>query len=369
MMTPSDDKISSFQLAVFIYNVVLGVGIITLPATLTKAVNQDAWIVALLAGAINLILLYFMYSVGKKYSSYGFIGTLRKLFGKFFGTLLALPVAAYYVIFSGLEIRIFSETIKVYLLNNTPIEFIIIPLMILAVFLVRSGIEPITRFYEAITPVSILIIVSILIAPLPHSDFTNIRPIFSEPLTSYLTGIKSGLFAFAGYEVYLIIFPFIRKPKEAYKAAAIPIIMISGLYAVIIIECIAKLGVEQTQSLIYPTLSLLKASSVPGAFIERIEGLLLSLWVIFVFTTVSAVMYGFSVIIGDIINQKKRKHIVAIAIPIMYIFSLSGGSVVELFDMVDRLSTYFGLYTIVFIPIIMFIFSLLRGKGDKKIES
>lgn len=368
-MTPSDDKISSFQLGVFIYNTVLGVGIITLPAALTKAVNQDAWMVVLLAGGINLILLYFMYMAGKKYSSYGFVGTLKKLFGKFFGTLLALPVIAYYIILAGLEIRIFSETIKVYLLNNTPLEFIIIPLLILAVFLVRSGIEPIARFYEAITPVSILIIIIVLIVPLPHSDFTNIRPFFSESLVNYFNGVKSAIFAFAGYEVFLIIFPFLRKPKESFKAAAAPIIIISGLYAVIIIECIAKLGVKQTQSLIYPTLNLLKASSVPGAFIERIEGILLSLWIIFVFTTVVAFMYGFSVIIGDITNQKKRKHIAAITIPVMYVFSLTGGSVVELFEMVDSISTYLGLYTIVFIPIIMFMFSLLRGKGDKKIES
>jgi amino acid transporter len=72
-MTPSNDKISSIQLLVFIYNIILGVGILTLPSTLAKAAEQDAWILCLISGLVNIIFIYFMCKVGVKYSEDGFV--------------------------------------------------------------------------------------------------------------------------------------------------------------------------------------------------------------------------------------------------------------------------------------------------------
>lgn len=367
-MIQENDKITSFQLGVFIFLSIIGVGIISLPASLTNEVKQDAWIVSIIAGLMSLFFLYFICRLGIKYKSLSLVAIIRKVFGEFLGTILAFPVSFYYIIISALEIRIFAETIKVYLLNSTPLEFIIVPLLMLSALLVRSGIEPIARFFEAVLPVVILILIFTFILPLPKSDFSNLRPFLTSTPLKYIGGIRGAIFAYASYEMVIIIFPFLKNPEKSYRDVGIPLLILTVLYTVIVIECIAKLGVKQTQSNIYPVLNLIKSSEVPGAFIERLEGIFISLWVIFVFTTTVAYLYSFSVIIGDIFNQKKRKHIIPIFIPIIYVIALIGESVGELFKIVEIVSIYLGVYTIVFIPITALIVSYFKGKREGRDE-
>lgn len=368
-MIPDDDKISPYQVGVFVFNIIVGVGVLTLPATLTKEVESDAWILCIFAGLISIILIYLICKVGVKYSDYGFVGTLRKMFGKFLGTLLAIPVFLYFFIFTAIVIRLFGETLKLYLLSRTPLEFVMIPLIILVVFLVRSGVEPTARFFEAVTPFIMFILIILMIVALPESDFSNARPIMASPLLDYIGGLKGAVFAFAGFEILLVLFPFMRKPKQAFKASSYAIGVVTFIYTATTILCLARFGVKETQAHIYPVMSLIKSAEIPGAFIERLEGLMIALWVIFVFTTIAALTYGYSVVGGDILGHKKRKHIISLSIPILYVIGLMGESVAELFKMSDTLSTYLGAYGFIVLPILMFIVSIFKGKGGERSET
>lgn len=367
-MIPNDDKISSIQLGVFVYLTMLGVGIFTLPSDLVKYAKNDAWILCIVSGLLNIIFIYCMCKVGERFSNYGLVGTLRVLFGKFLGTILAVPVFLYFLFFASVEIRLFAETTKLYLLRRTPIEFVILPLLLLAVLLSRRGIEPIVRFFEISTPIVLVVIAMMLIVMVPKSDYSRLMPVFKTPITDYFKGMGSSLFAYAGFEVLLIVFPYVRKPKKALKASIIALVFIVVLYTIIIVQCIVRLGVEETKNIIYPTVSLIRASEVPGFFIERIEGLLLAIWVMFVFTTVVSFIYGFSVVGADILKHREKNHIISLFIPITYLITLQGSNIKEVFNFSKEISTYLGYYTLMILPVIMFIASLLRRKVGKNNE-
>lgn len=370
-MTPDNDKISNIQVGVFVFNTILGVGILTLPASLTKEVGNDAWLLSIISGLANIPFIYFICKVGERYGEKGFLGALKGLFGKFLGTVLSLPVLVYFIIFSGIVVRIFAETIKLYLLNNTPLEFVIIPLLILAIFLARSGVEPTGRFFEVVTPIIIIILVGLIITAAPNkSQVTNLRPYLTTPVMKYIKGLRTGAFSFAGFEIVMILYPFIRKPKGAFKASAISLLTLIAFYTVIIIECISKFGEKETKALIYPTMTLIKSSEVPGAFLERMEGFLISVWVLFVFTTLASLIFGFSVIGGDLLKHKERKHIIPLFLPAMYLIALTGDNVAQLFAMIDKLTLYLGGYTVMLLPTAMFIMMIIKKKkkADSKSE-
>lgn len=364
-MTPNDDKISSYQLGVIIFNTVLGIGILSLPASLTKAAENDGWILCIISGALCIFFAYLMCYVGKKYSQYGLVGTLRKLFGKIVGTILALPLLIYFIFFASIEVRLFAETAKLYLLPSTPLEFIIVPLILLMTVLARNGVETIARFFETIMPFIFFLIFILIMVTVPNSDYSNIRPFLGTPLPKLIKGVGVSVFSYAGFEILLVIFPFLRTPKKSFKSSAVGLLLIIVCYVIVEIQCLAKFGVKETQAFIYPTISLIRASQVPGGFIERLEGLLLALWVTSVFTTLVSFAFGFSVICADLLNQKKQKHIISLILPIIYVLSLIGDSVVELFDLSDMIANTFGLYTIAFLPLLMFIFSLFKKDVNK----
>lgn len=369
-MTSDNDKISSYQVGVFVFNSILGVGILTLPSTLVKLVGTDAWLLAILSGLANIPFLYFVCKVGEKYGEQGFLGILKSLFGKYLGLIVSLPVFAYLFINSGIVARIFGETVKLYLLNNTPLEFIVVPLLILAVFLARSGVEPICRFFEAVTPVIVVIMIVIIIIAFPNpKQFSNLRPYLVTPVMEYIKGLRSGAFSFSGFEVLVILYPFIKKPKETFKSSLTSLAALIVLYTVIIIECLCKFGEREVKALIYPTMTLVKASEIPGGFIERMEGLLISLWVLFVFTTLVALMYGFSVLGGDLLKQRERKHILSMFLPLMYLTALIGDNIAQLFDIIDKVTLFLGTYTVMILPTAMFIMMLIKrkaGRGKKE---
>ncbi|SKA76257.1 spore germination protein [Caloramator quimbayensis] len=367
-MTPNDDKISNIQLCVLVFNIVLGIGILTLPASLTKAAENDGWILCIISGLLCILSIYFMCYVGNKYAEYGLVGTLKKLFGGFVGTALAIPIILYYIFFCSVEVRLFAETAKLYLLPNTSLEIIILPLIILAVLLSRTGIESIARFFESITPFIFFLIFVLITVTIPKSDYSNIRPFLGTPLTKLIKGISVSIFSYAGFEILLLIFPYLRTPKKAFKFSSAGLIIIIVFYVFADIQCLAKFGVKETESFIYPTISLIRASQVPGGFIERLEGLLLALWVTSVFTTLVGLLFSLSVVLSDVLKHKKPKHIVSMFIPIIYIVALWGDSVAELFELSDKLMNTLGLYSIGILPLLMFLFSLFRKRDVKKSE-
>lgn len=366
-MTPNDDKISNIQVGVFVFNSILGVGVLSLPASMVKAAGTDAWVLTIISGFVNIFFIYIICRNGKRLGDTGFVDALKMLFGKFLGTILVIPVFIYFIAFSGLVVRIFAETLKVYLLINTPLEFIILPLLLLGIMLARGGVEPTARFFEAVTPIIIVTVVILIIMATPDKrEVTNIRPFFTTPILDYIKGLKEGTFALSGFEILLVLFSFIRKREGVFKYSSISLLIIVAFYTIITVDCIMRFGADEMKTMIYPTMTLIKSIELPGAFLEGMEGILISLWVLFVFTTVTALIFSYSVIGGDLLKQRERKHIISLFLPVMYLVSLTGDNIVELFDLTDKLTLYLGGYTIIVVPVLMFIMISLKKIGKNK---
>lgn len=363
-MISGNDKISNFQFGCLLFLTVVGVGIISLPSALVKETANDAWIVCILSGFINIIFIYFMANVVKKYGDMGFVGTLKYLFGDIIGSILIIPCILFFLLIAAYELRLFAEVTKLYLLNRTPTEYIIIPMLLLGAYLARSGIEQIARFYEVtIYLIGILYILCIFLG-LPHSNFSNLRPYFSTPVSSYIKGISSSIFTYVGYEILLIISPSIRKKEKIFKTASITLLIITALYTIFVILCIVRLGVEDTKFQLYPVISVIKATDVPGAFIERVIGLIMISWILAAYTTVVSYIYFYSVTLSDVLKQRKKNHAISLVVPVLYIISLQGQSVLDVFKIIEKISLYLGTYTLMILPFLMYIMSII--KKDKR---
>jgi len=361
-LIPNDDKISSVELGIFIFLAIMGIGILPLPSILSQSVNNDAWVLVLIAGLISILFLYIICKLGERHNNLGFVETLRLLFGKTLGTILAIPVALYAIEIAAIELRLFAEITKIYLLHKTPLEFIILPMILLTVILVRMGIEPIARSFGVFLPIGIFIILLLLIFSIQKSDYSNLQPFFTTPTIKYITGLGATFFAYAGFEITLVIFPALREPKKAFKASAIGLLCAIAVYAIITVQCIAGLGSEELKSLIWPVMALTKSISIPGGFIENVEGFLNSMWVLYSFAALVAFVYFFSVVSADIFKHKKPKHFASLCIPIVYLLALQGDSVAEVFRLSDTIMMYLGTYTMAILPVLMLAFSYLKGK-------
>jgi spore germination protein len=358
----NDDKISNFELGNLIFLTILGVGIINLPSLLAKDADSDAWILVIVDGGIIATIAYIMCKIGQRHSNLGFVGTLQYLFGKILGTAMAVPVALYTLVLTAVELRLFAEVTKIYLLHKTPLEFIILPIIILTVLLVRMGIEPISRAFGIYLFIIGFAVLFIIATGYQGNDYSNLLPMFKTPIPKFISGISSVIFAFSGFELLLVVFPYVRHPMETVRVAFAAIGSITVLYVVITIYCISKLGVEETKASIWPVMALVKTIAMPGGFIQNLEGILSSLWVVFAFTSLVGILYFFSVVAQGIFKHQTNKQFVSLSIPIMYLLSLQGESVPEVMELSDRVIKYMATYTILILPVLMLVFSYIKGK-------
>lgn len=364
-MISNNDKISSFELGIFIFLTIVGMGVLELPAQLTHAVDNDGWILPIIDGGIIILLLFIMCKVGERHSNLGFVETLKLLFGKTLGTVLAIPVALYGIFITAIELRLFAEVTKIYLLHKTPLEFIILPIILMTLVLVRMGVEPITRSFGIFMFIVGFVIIVLIITSIPKSNISNLMPFLTKPVSKYLMGISAFIFVYAGFELMLVLFPYIKDTKKAFRTSATAVFSAIVLYVILTIQCIVRLGTEETKALVWPVMALTKSISIPGGFIENVEGLLSSLWVIAAFTSLVGFLYFFCLIAAGIFKHKQHKHFASMSLPIIYLCALQGNSLPEVMELTDKIMKYFATYTMIILPILMLILSYIRGNKIK----
>lgn len=361
-----NDKITGSQLWVFIVMTVIGVGVFSLPRQVAEITGPDGWLTTIIGGVIALLDFYILSRLVKRFPEDTVVEIASKTLGKFLGTLMILIFWIYILLITSMTLRIFGEVVKMTLLLQTPIEIILISILLLSLLLARGGIEPIVRFDEIVFPLILITLVFVSLLAVPRSDFSNLLPAFrTEPL-KLLQGAYQTTYAYGGYEIILLIIPFIQKPGKAFKSGITAISVIGAVYLAMVILSFAKFSVYDVKKLIWPTLSMIRTIEVPGSFIDRLEGVVMTLWILLAYTTIVPFVYSLSIMPSRLMNQKEFKHFCSIVIPIIYLVSLIPDNVVEAYSLVGSIVKYFGTVSIFVMPVLLLIVSSIRKLGVRK---
>ncbi|QZY55467.1 GerAB/ArcD/ProY family transporter [Crassaminicella profunda] len=366
-MERNNDKISSFQLGLILAVTMIGVGILTLPRTLTEVVGPDGWVVLLLAAFIALVIALVIAVLVKKFPQETVVEFSSSLIGKPLGMIISIGFFIYCILFSAMEVRIFGEITKEYLLLNTPIEVLMITLLLAAVYLIRSGIEPIARMAQIIFPVVVLIAVVIILPVLPELDLTNLLPVLKTPITKIIKAIPIIFFSFVGIELMLLFSAFVIEPQNIKKHVSFAVIMVSAVYMFILIVTVTRFGLVESTHIIWPSLELFKTIDLPGAFIENVEAFIIGIWILSLFMTLVTLYFGGSLIISRILKSKEQNYFVLPILPIIYFIALIPDNIAQVADYMDMISNYLSTFYVILLPILLLVISSFKKrKGGKK---
>lgn len=368
-MIKNDKKLNSYQLALVIICSIFGVAILQLPAGLAETVGNEGWLVLIFVGMLVLFSIFLICKAGSLYNDEGLVGASKNTFGKILGVILIIPILTTIFVATCSVCQIFTISIRIFLIDKTPSYAILIPFLFLIMILTRGELKDILRFFQFMVPIIIIIVLAINLLTLIGADFTNLLPVFQKSPMEYLRGVQRSTFSHLGVINLLVIYPYIQKRdfKSSFKASGLSLIFVTVSYVIINALCISKLGVGETKWLIHPTLSLIKSAFIPGGFIERLEGVFMSLWVIVIFATICMAVYCISVIISDIFDFNHSKHVVTIIIPLIYVF---GATVVSILDVhiINRMNDLTtGFYSLFIFPSLFLIINKIKSKkrGDK----
>lgn len=346
------DRLTSSQVTVQLFAAMVGVGILSLPSAVVGKAGVDGWIVILLAGALALIAVTIMAYLGNCFPGKSIIQYAPLLLGRFFGTIVLLVFLIYFLMFVGTVVRMSADVTKLFLLDLTPVEVIVLGMLVTSSYLISQGINAIARFNEVIQPVTLLLLLIVLTQIFRETDFGRVLPVLGDGIQPVLHAFPTVFFSLLGFEILLFIHPFMEKPTQALKASMVAVGTTIILYTILVILSIAVMGASEVVLNEYPTLSIIKNIEVPGAFLERLDSIMMMVWVPFAVTTIVMFHYCASLITSQLLRLQEHRVISLLFVPVVFLIAVLPRNILEVAEW-NKWTSWLGAALISLVPLLL----------------
>lgn len=361
-MKINEKMISKTQFIFIIIQAQIGVGLLSLPYVVHKHAKSDGWISCIVAGIEIFIFLLIMWALGKRFPNDTIYDYTKKILGKYLGVCISILYVIFFFIVSIFVVVITISVLKKWILTLTPAYVLVIFIVGTGVYLGRENLKVIGRFFTFVS-VLILVLIFFQILSFPNLKFKYLFPIGHSGIKNILLGSHDALVAMLGFEVVLVIFPFVKATqKELLKSASISISFVSILYAFFLIVSYMSFSPVEIEIVPEPILYLLKALSYQ--VIERLDLIFLSIWVVPIITSFVTYLYLTSFGISKLLNLKNHKKatfFIGLGIAIISCFLPEEGLFLAQFG---KYISYISYLFIGVIPFLLLIISIIRKKKE-----
>lgn len=355
------DNLSVFQVAMLVSNAMLGVGLLTLPRTITAEIDSpDGWIVLIIDGIIAILFAFLVLYFFKKHQVKDIFQYTREGFGLWISKAVQLFIILYFMGVASFEAVAMSEMVRFFLLATTPVQVVILSLMCLSAYLVLGMLQSITKVFSVFLPLAIVELFLIYFFSIKSINIENIKPLLGDGFSPIFKGLNSVILSFIGVEIFLVISAFSKNRQNLKKGLmigfAIPLILYITTYVLVV----SGLSEQEVKAVTWPTISFVQSFEVRGIFIERFESFLLTTWILQFFTTTSMYYYLAAYGMTQVFKTTFKTNVL-ILLPLLFLLACVPNNTLEIIQM----STIVGkMFQIVFfvIPIATFLTVALKRK-------
>lgn len=365
----SDDQISETELMIAIPSIIIGVGILTLPADVASVtLFSDGWISILLAG----ILFTFLAIIGVKLAAFfpdqSFLSYTSYLVTRPVATIIAFIYILTAILLTSFSVRSVAYMSQQYLFNHTPMNVLALCFLLVVVYAVSGSRAGIFRLNMLFLPIILVSFIFVGILNIEWLNSANFFPMFKSDATDYLKGMVNASQAFIGFGIGLFYVVFIKKPTNRLtKKVAIGMSIPIAYYIMIFLFNIGVFGNAVTSNLEFPTIELAKHVDIPGGIFERIDALVFTIWMMAIFNTAAMILDVCVHLLSSIFKKMEKKIITFILSPIIFYFVFFLGEIEQIKATVSIVSQFFVYFTSGLI-ISLFLIAKIRGvkSHDKK---
>lgn len=341
---------------------IIGVSSFSYPREVAGAVGTNGWIIAIIEGLIWYIIAYMTYRVIEINDYNSFYDISINNFGKIIGFLVSIFFIMYNLTIISIQMRMFVEVLKMYLLEKTPTEFILIVTILTGEYIIRSDISSLVKFNEVAFLIMSCAIIFVMVFSLNKADFTNVFPILTSKPVDYIRAFCTTMFSFAGIQILYLVCPFVKNKKIIPKTIFKGIGYVVGFYVFLVVFTLAILTKEQVKVILWPTIAMVKCINIQGALVERWDGVIMSLWVLFYFTNFVNIYYLICDITRDALKLKDIRFSLVLIAPLIYCIAIYYPNVVSVHSAFARANNIFGIIGLIVIPILFYLISMFKAK-------
>ncbi|MBP1996928.1 GerAB/ArcD/ProY family transporter [Paenibacillus eucommiae] len=359
-------SISLFQLFALIVQAQFGSEELVLPNKLYQIAQQDSWLIHLLAGFLVQLVIIVLWFLLRRHPDMDVFQIGASIMGKWLGGILNLVYTSYFLFLGAfLLVRMYMFLNK-WVYPMTP-DWVLLSLIVGACcYIGAQRLRAIGRFYSITLITTAAFILIALYAFQEERDWLNLLPIAKTGWKSWVRGLEASMTSLIGFEMMLI---FVPRTKGTPKQVLWTVMAANGfvvlIHVLLILVSLVYFSPEELQYLPEPIIYMTKTYSF--VFVERIDLVYLSFWIVSSMTCFTINVYAGSIGLAQTFRRKGRTHFLygGMAICLGVAIWMDRPFIID--HWIPFIHVY-ALFIIVVIPLVLLAISALWKKGEANVS-
>ncbi|TDG00358.1 GerAB/ArcD/ProY family transporter [Paenibacillus piri] len=351
--------------AVLVTFFMTGTSILITPSGLAISAKQDAWVACLIGIGMNLAtgLLYVL--LGQRLGGQTLVQFCESTLGKWLGKAVSAGFVLFFYLLASLMVGDLGYFVTSQIMQETPMEVLQMLFMIVVVMAVRSGFIVYTRAALVFFPWLLLLFLVLIVPLAPKFQFRNFMPFLEYGFKPVL----HGAFTFWSLQeliVMLMFYPLVAGASVRRNGFATGILIGGAILLLTTIGSIAVLGQKLTANQLFPAYTLAKNISI-GHFLERVEGIMISIWVLSIFLKIVLTFHAALIGFVQLLNLKSEKPLIApLALGMIVLSLMCYPNTIYVNDYLGKNWGPFSSMFTLFLPLALYGISMIAGRLRNK---
>lgn len=301
-------NIAARQFYILTFGLTIGTSILVIPSGMAHVAREDAWIASFCSLLINLLMAVLYIAITRLHPGKSLFQIHEAALGKWTGKAVSLIYLFYFLILTGTLLGDLGFFITSEIMPETPIEAIQILFLVAAVMSASTGIIVLARVGELMFPWVLLLFLLLIVTLIPQIQWNHIKPVLEGGWTPiFKAGFQSAMFQ--ELIVLVTFLPLVKEKKSGERAFLLGALSGCILLSIIVLFSVLVLGIEQTENSTFPAYALAKTINI-GNILQRVEGILITIWVLTFFIKISLLYLSILAGIQTVFGLKKKNHLI-----------------------------------------------------------
>lgn len=358
-------RITVIETSAILISTIIGVGVLPLPLFAVSAADSGAPLVTFVAMLFAFIGLALIALLGMRFPDQTIVQYGESILGKWAGRICSTLVVAFFAVLTSLTAREFGEVVVTSVLTRTPVEVTVIVMLLLAALSTRNTITTVAHIHYFYTPFILFPAIFIVVLSLKNAETLNLLPIWGNEPSGMVRGVITIAALFQGSFILTSVIPSMRRPELAMRASLIGMLVSGGLYIAIVVATVGVFGSEETKLMLWPTLELAKATSLPANVLERLDAAFLAVWVTAVFTTLLSSYFLTIQSASQMLRLQDHRMLSFFLLPFVFVMAMLPPNIVRMYQIVELVGRI-GLYITIAYPALLLLVAILRNKRGER---
>ncbi|WP_020614983.1 GerAB/ArcD/ProY family transporter [Paenibacillus daejeonensis] len=356
------NKISGFQFSILSMGLTVGTSILVIPSGLVQAAREDAWMAAVITLIANVAMVLLYIRIARLFPGQSLFEIHRSAFGKWVGNTISFLYLFYFLMLCGTLLGNLGFFFTSELMPETPFQAVELLLLMASVMCARLGIVILARVVELMLPWILFFALVLILTLLPQVEWQYIFPMWEDGVAPILkSGWRSSMFQ--ELVVMLVFLPMVKDVKHAEKGFLIGTVAGGALLVTVVLLSVLILGIEQSANSTFPAFMLAKTINI-GGFLQRVEVMLITLWILTFFIKTSLMFFGILTGMQSIFGLKSyRPLIYPISVLVLVVSWNTYINSAYIAEVISEIWAGYSMVHLLFIPLLVWMIGWFKRKS------